>query len=46
MNLNKILSNNTGKSVKVIEKDTNRDNYLSSADALKYGIIDQIVNTR
>ena len=44
--LNKILSNNTGKSVKTIEKDTNRDNFMSAEVALKYGIIDQIVKTR
>ena len=44
--LNKILSNNTGNSVKTIEKDTNRDNFMSSEKALKYGIIDQIVKTR
>jgi ATP-dependent Clp protease protease subunit len=44
--LNKIMSNNTGKSIKTIEKDTNRDNFLAAADALKYGIIDQIVKTR
>ena len=44
--LNKILSNNTGKSVKTIEKDTNRDNFMSAEVALKYGIIDQIIKTR
>jgi len=44
--LNKILSKNTGKSVKTIEKDTNRDNFMSAEIALKYGIIDQIVKTR
>ena len=44
--LNKILSKNTGNSVKTIEKDTNRDNFMSSEKALKYGIIDQIVKTR
>ena len=44
--LNKILSENTGQSVKTIEKDTNRDNFMSSGVALKYGLIDQIVKTR
>jgi len=44
--LNKILSKNTGNSVKTIEKDTNRDHFMSSEKALKYGIIDQIVKTR
>jgi len=44
--LNKILSENTGKSVKTIEKDTNRDNFLSADAALEYGLIDQIVSSR
>ena len=44
--LNKILSKNTGNSVKTIEKDTNRDHFMSSEKALKHGIIDQIVKTR
>ena len=44
--LNKILSKNTGNSVKTIEKDTHRDNFMSAEVALKYGIIDQIVKTR
>tara|TARA_Y100001970_G_C14252377_1_gene872809 strand:- start:5501 stop:6100 length:600 start_codon:yes stop_codon:yes gene_type:complete len=44
--LNKILSNNTGKSLKTIEKDTNRDYFLSSDEALKYGLIDEIVTNR
>ena len=41
--LNTILSNNTGKSVKTIEKDTNRDNFMSAEEAISYGIIDEIV---
>ena len=44
--LNKILSENTGKSIKIIEKDTNRDNFLSAEASLEYGIIDQIVTSR
>ena len=44
--LNKILSQRTGKSVKTIENDTNRDNFMSSDLALKYGIIDQIVKSK
>tara|TARA_B100001029_G_C15049409_1_gene449579 strand:- start:745 stop:1341 length:597 start_codon:yes stop_codon:yes gene_type:complete len=44
--LNNILSKNTGKTVKTIEKDTNRDNFLSAESALKYGIIDNIIKTR
>ena len=41
--LNKILSKNTGKSLKIIEKDTERDNFMDSNEALKYGIIDKIL---
>ena len=44
--LNKILSKNTGQTVKTIEKDTDRDNFLSAKDALKYGLIDEIVSSR
>ena len=44
--INKILSERTGKTVKVIDKDTNRDNFMSSEDALKYGLIDQIVESK
>jgi len=44
--LNKILSNSTGQTVKAIEKDTNRDNFMSADDALKYGLIDHIVKAR
>ena len=44
--LNKILSENTGKPVSVIEKDTDRDNYLSAEEALEYGLIDKIYKSR
>ena len=44
--LNKILSKNSGKTVKTIENDTNRDNFMSSEQALKYGLIDKIVKTK
>ena len=44
--LNKILSNNTGQSIKTIEKDTNRDNFMDSHQALDYGLIDHIVEKR
>lgn len=40
--LNKILAKNTGKSVKTIEKDTDRDNYLSAVEAVEYGLVDKI----
>lgn len=41
--LNKILSKNTGKSLKTIEKDTDRDNYLSASESIQYGIVDKII---
>ena len=42
--LNKILSDNTGQSIKQIEKDTNRDHFMSSKTALEYGLIDEIIS--
>ena len=42
--LNNILSKNTGQTVKSIEKDTNRDNFMSAKESIKYGLIDEIVN--
>ena len=44
--LNNILSQNTGKKVKTIENDTNRDNFMSAEKALEYGMIDQIVSRK
>ena len=41
--LNTILRQSTGKTVKAIENDTNRDNFMSSKEAISYGMIDQIV---
>lgn len=41
--LNKILAKNTNKSLKEIENDTERDNYMSAQEALKYGIVDSII---
>ncbi len=41
--LNHILSKNTGKSLKIIEKDTERDNFMSAKEALDYKIVDQIL---
>ena len=41
--LNKILALNTNKDIKTIENDTERDNYLSSEEALEYGLIDKIL---
>jgi len=44
--LNKILAENSGQSVDVIEKDTDRDNYMSAREALGYGLIDKIFDKR
>jgi len=42
--LNKILSKNTGQTIKTIERDTNRDNFMSADKALAYGLIDELVS--
>ena len=44
--LNKILAENTGKPLEMIEKDTDRDNYMTSQEALDYGLIDKILTHR
>jgi ATP-dependent Clp protease protease subunit len=44
--LNKILSNNTGQELSRIEKDTDRDTFLSAEDAVCYGLIDKVFNSR
>ena len=42
-NLNKILSKNTGKPIAQVEKDSDRDYYMTADEAKKYGIVDEIV---
>ena len=44
--MNKILAENTGKDIKTIEKDTDRDNYLSAEEAVSYGLADKVVEKR
>ena len=44
--LNTILAKNTGQSIKKIEADTDRDNYLTSKEAKSYGLIDSIMSKR
>lgn len=44
--LNKILSENTGKSLETIEKDTDRDNFMSAEEAQAYGLIDKVIVKR
>ncbi|HID69121.1 MAG TPA: ATP-dependent Clp protease proteolytic subunit, partial [Desulfobacterales bacterium] len=44
--LNKILASHTGHTVKKIKNDTDRDNFMSPTEALKYGIIDEVLIKR
>ena len=44
--LNEILSENTGKSLETIEKDTDRDNWLSAEESVEYGLIDGVILKR
>ncbi len=45
-NLNKILSERTGKPIEIIEHDTERDNFMSAAEAEAYGLIDKVIEKR
>ncbi len=45
-NLNKILAENTGKSIEEIARDTERDNFMTAQEALEYGLIDKIIDRR
>ena len=44
--LNKILAGNTGKDLKTIELNTERDNFMSAQDAMEYGLIDKVIDKR
>ena len=44
--LNRILAENTGKTVEELEKDTDRDNFMSAKEALAYGLIDKVFDRR
>jgi len=44
--LNQILAQHTGQPLKKIERDTDRDFYLSAEDAKKYGIVDEVIKTK
>ena len=44
--LNKLLSDRTGQSLETIERDTERDNYMTAEQALAYGLIDGIMDKR
>ncbi len=45
-NLNRILSENTGKPIDVIARDTDRDNFMSAQEAMEYGLIDKVIYKR
>lgn len=44
--LNEILASNTGKPLEIIERDTERDNYMTADEALEYGLIDRVIRNR
>ncbi|MDE7214201.1 MAG: ATP-dependent Clp protease proteolytic subunit [Anaeroplasmataceae bacterium] len=44
--LNRILSDNTGRSIKTIQRDTDRDNIMTAEEALNYGIIDAVIPSK
>ena len=45
-NLNEILAKNTGKPIEVIERDVERDHFMTAQQALEYGLIDEIIAPR
>lgn len=44
--LNKLLAEHTGQPLEVIERDTDRDNFMSADQAVKYGLVDSILSKR
>ncbi len=44
--LNRILAENTGKTIEEIRRDTERDNFMTATEALQYGLIDQVIEKR
>ena len=44
--VNEILAKHTGKTLKKVEQDTDRDNFLNAKEAKTYGIIDEILDSR
>ena len=44
--LNRILAENTGKPLEIIERDTDRDNYMTAEEAMSYGLVDKVIANR
>lgn len=44
--LNEILAKHSGQNIQTIEKDTDRDNFLSAEDSVKYGLVDEVLTSR
>lgn len=44
--LNRILSDNTGQPLSIISRDTDRDNFMSAEEAMRYGLIDKVIKDR
>ena len=44
--LNQILANHTGQPIEKVAEDTDRDNFMSAVDAVKYGMVDQVISNR
>jgi ATP-dependent Clp protease protease subunit len=44
--LNDMLAKHTGQSIEAIERDTDRDNFMSAEDSMKYGLVDKVLTSR
>ena len=44
--MNRILASHTGQDYETVARDTDRDNYMTAEEALKYGLIDKIIEAR
>jgi ATP-dependent Clp protease protease subunit len=44
--LNRMLSEHTGQSMEVIERDTERDRFMSAEQSVEYGLVDQVITSR
>jgi ATP-dependent Clp protease protease subunit len=44
--LNEMMAQHTGQPIEVIDRDTDRDNFMGAEDALKYGLIDRVLKSR